>query len=49
MQIYIDKVSEIERDSFGFDSLVLPEGHKAIVKALVEMHSKGPNKEVKRE
>ena len=34
---------EIPSKGDGFDSLVLPDGHKEIVKALVQMHSQGPN------
>lgn len=38
--IHIDKIREIRRleDADGFDQLVLPDGHKRMVKSLVQQH-----------
>ena len=42
VQVDIDKVKKVTSDRNGFDSLVLPSGHKELVQALVKMHSQGP-------
>ena len=39
MKIDIDKTNPVPVDRNGFESLVLPPGHKEVVKALVMMHS----------
>ena len=41
VKIDIDKTNPVPVDRNGFESLVLPPGHRKVVQALVKMHSQG--------
>lgn len=45
VRLEVSLVEDIEEHGSGFDSLVLPSGHKEMLLALVQTHSKGKNVE----
>lgn len=46
VKLDVSLVEDIEESGSGFDSLVLPDGHKETLLALVKTHSKGKNPDV---
>lgn len=46
VKLDVSLVEDIEESGSGFDSLVLPDGHKETLLALVKTHSKGKNLDV---